>query len=47
MPRVAVIQRSPVLADRQATLERAVASLDEAAEAGAELVVVPVAFVPG
>ena len=47
MPRVAVIQRSPVLADRQATLECAVASLDEAAEAGAQLVVFPEAFVPG
>jgi nitrilase len=47
MPRVAVVQRSPVLADRAATLERAVASLEEAAQAGAHLVVFPEAFVPG
>ena len=47
MPRVAVIQRAPKLADRAATLERAVASLDEAAQAGAQLVVFPEAFVPG
>ena len=47
MPRVAVIQRPPELANRAATLERAVASLHEAAQAGAELVVFPEAFVPG
>ena len=47
MPRVAVIQRSPELADRAATLERAVASLHEAAQAGAQLIVFPEAFVPG
>jgi len=47
MPRVAVIQRSPELADRAATLERAVASLHEAAQADAQLVVFPEAFVPG
>src|SRR5881394_3033565 len=47
MPRVAVIQRSPELANRAATLERAVASLHEAAQEGAQLVVFPEAFVPG
>ena len=47
MPRVAVIQRSPELADRAATLERAVASHHEAAQAGAQLLVFPEAFVPG
>src|SRR5260221_5010015 len=47
MPRGAVIQRSPELANRAATLERAVASLHEAAQEGAQLVVFPEAFVPG
>jgi len=47
MSRVAVIQRSPELANRAATLERAVASLHEAAQEGAQLVVFPEAFVPG
>lgn len=47
MPRVAVIQRPPVFLDRAATLDRAVASLGEAAANGARLAVFPEALVPG
>jgi nitrilase len=47
MSKVAVIQHPPVLLDREATLERAVAFVDEAAAAGAELIVFPETFVPG
>jgi len=45
--RVAVVQRPPVLLDRDATLERAVDAISEAAEAGARLVVFPETYVPG
>jgi nitrilase len=47
MTMIAIIQRPPVLLDRQATLARAVQSLTEAAAAGAELAVLPEQFVPG
>jgi len=45
--RVAVVQVPPVVLDRAATLERAVAKIDEAAADGAKLVAFPEAFVPG
>jgi len=44
---VAVIQRPPVFLDRAATLDRAVASLGEAAANGARPAVFPEALVPG
>jgi nitrilase len=47
MPKIAIIQRPPVLLDRDATLARAVEALDEAAAGGAALAVFPEAFVPG
>ena len=47
MPKIAVVQSPPVLLNRQATLERAVELVGEAAAGGAELVVFPEAFVPG
>lgn len=47
MPRVAVVQKPPVLLDRARTLSVAVASVAEAAAGGAKLVVFPEAFVPG
>ncbi len=45
--KVAVIQKPPVLLDRDKTIARAVASIDEAAAAGAELLVFPEAYIPG
>jgi len=45
--RIAVVQRPPVLLDRDATIERAIGSMSEAGEAGARLVVFPETFVPG
>jgi nitrilase len=45
--RVAVVQRPPVLLDRQATLSAAVEHLHAAADAGARLVVFPETYVPG
>jgi len=47
MPHIAVIQRAPAFLDRRATLELAVAAVDEAAQAGARLIVFPEAFIPG
>ena len=47
MCRVAIVQHAPAFLDRAATLAKAVAALDEAAGAGAQLVVFPEAFVPG
>ncbi|HEC10183.1 MAG TPA: carbon-nitrogen hydrolase family protein, partial [Acidimicrobiales bacterium] len=45
--RVAAVQATPVFLDREATVDRAVALIGEAAAAGAGLVVFPEAFVPG
>jgi nitrilase len=45
--RVAVIQKPPVLLDRERTIERALASIEEATGEGASLLVFPEAFVPG
>jgi len=47
MSRIAVVQRPPVLLDRERTLQAAVAAVAEAARGGAKLVVFPEAFVPG
>jgi len=47
MSGVAVVQQAPVFLDRAATLAKAVAAIDEAAQAGARLIVFPEAFVPG
>jgi len=47
MPMIAVVQSPPVWLDREATLERAVQFVAEAAKGGAAVVVFPEAFVPG
>ena len=47
MVRAAVVQHPPVFLDRAATLDKAVAAVEEAAGAGARLVVLPEAYVPG
>jgi nitrilase len=44
--RVAVVQAAPILMDREATTEKAVALTLEAAEKGAKIVVFPEAFIP-
>lgn len=45
--KIAVIQNPPVLLDLAATIARAVASIEEVAQAGAELAVFPEAFLSG
>jgi len=47
MLRVAVVQRAPVFLDRVATVDCAVAAVEECAREGAQLIVFPEAFVPG
>src|SRR5919106_6954982 len=45
--RIAISQKPPVLLDLEATYERAIASIAEAAAEGAKLIVFPEAYVPG
>lgn len=45
--RVAAVSATPVLLDRDATLDRALTLVEEAAATGAQLVVLPQAFLPG
>ncbi len=45
--KVAVIQKPPVLLERQKTIERALGSIDEAVGEGASLLVFPEAYIPG
>jgi nitrilase len=45
--RVAVVQQPPVLLDRDATIDRALEHLHEAADSGAQLAVFPEAYVSG
>ncbi|MDN3518110.1 carbon-nitrogen hydrolase family protein [Aquisalimonas lutea] len=45
--KIGVIQIPPVLLQREATIEQMLASIDEAAGAGAELLVFPEAYIPG
>jgi len=47
MPHVAIVQKPPILLDRAASIESAVAAVHEAAQDGAQLIVFPEAFVPG
>jgi nitrilase len=47
MSRLAVVQTPPVFLNRALTLAKAVASVREAAQGGARLVVFPEAFIPG
>jgi nitrilase len=47
MTTIAIIQRPPVLLDREATITQAVQWVAEAAAAGASLIVLPESFIPG
>lgn len=47
MTKIAIIQQAPVVLDREATLDKAVVLIAEAAASGAQLIVFPEAFVPG
>lgn len=47
MPKVAVVQKPPILLHREATLQQVVLSITEAARQGASLIVFPEAYVPG
>ena len=47
MTQIAIVQKSPVFLDKAKTIELAVASVEEAAGNGAELVVFTEAFIPG
>jgi len=47
MSKLAIVQKSPVFLDKQKTIDLAVATIEEAAANGAELVVFTEAFIPG
>ena len=47
MTKIAIIQESPVLLDRNRTIEKAVQLVEQAVSAGAELVVFPEAYISG
>lgn len=47
MKKIAVVQESPILLDREKTIELAVGFVEKAAQGGAELVVFPEAFISG
>jgi nitrilase len=47
MTKVAVVQTSPVLLDREQTVQKAASLTDEAASQGAQLVIFTEAFIPG
>jgi len=47
MTKLAIIQESPVFLDRQKTIEKAIALIEQAAAKGAKLVIFPEAFIPG
>ena len=44
--KIAVIQKPPVLLDRDGTIGKAIEAIDEAADAGASLLVSPEAWFP-
>lgn len=47
MTKIAIIQESPVLLNREKTVEKAIQLIEQAASAGAELVVFPEAYISG
>jgi nitrilase len=47
MVKLAIVQESPALLDRQQTIDKAVTAIERAAAGGAALVIFPEAFIPG
>ena len=47
MPRLAIVQESPVLLDRRKTVGKAVDAIEQAVAGGAGMVIFPEAFIPG
>ena len=47
MTKLAIVQESPVFLDREKTIQKAKCLVEEAADAGANLIVFPEAFIPG
>ncbi|GAV19701.1 beta-cyano-L-alanine hydratase/nitrilase [Mariprofundus micogutta] len=47
MPKIAIVQESSVLLDREKTIEKAVRMIDQAVTHGAEMVIFPEAFIAG
>jgi nitrilase len=47
MAKIAVVQHPPCILNRDDTIRRAVALIDETAGAGAKLIIFPEAFIPG
>ncbi len=47
MVKIAVIQQAPVLLDKEGTIQKAVALIEEATSSGGELIVFPETFIPG
>jgi len=45
MQKIAIVQESPVLLNRQETIAKAIYLIEQAAKQGAELVVFPEAFI--
>jgi len=47
LPEIAIIQHAPKVLDREATIDKAVRLIYEAADQGAQLIVFPEAYIPG
>ena len=47
MTKVAIIQKAPIFLDKEKTIQKAVALIEEAAESSANLIIFPESFIPG
>ena len=47
MTKIAIIQESPILLNREKTIEKAIQLVEQAVSQGAELIVFPEAFISG
>ncbi|HEY5715450.1 MAG TPA: nitrilase-related carbon-nitrogen hydrolase, partial [Psychromonas sp.] len=47
MHKIAIVQETPVLLNRQKTIEKAISFVEQAAAAGAKLIVFPEAYIAG